>query len=85
MEISQLVESITQWLLAHGTRLVLILVLALVLLRVARVVIRRVFDRISRKRDQEEEFQKRAQTPEVLCALRPELRHRNRGSDHVPA
>ena len=85
MEISQLVESITQWLLAHGARLVLILVLALVLLRITRVVIRRVFDRISRKRDQEEEFRKTCSDPEVLCAFRPEHRHRNRGSDHGPA
>jgi small conductance mechanosensitive channel len=62
MEIGELVQRILEWLLDHGTRLVLILVLALVILRVAKVVIRRMFDRIAQKREKEEEFRKRAQT-----------------------
>ena len=62
MDIAELAQRVLTWLLEHGTRLVLILVLALVLLKVARVVLKRVFDRIGQKKEKEEEFRKRAQT-----------------------
>ncbi|MBN2553909.1 MAG: mechanosensitive ion channel family protein [Spirochaetales bacterium] len=62
MEINEILQRVLQWALDHGIRLVLIVVLALILLRVTTVVIRRVFDRIAKRREEEEEFRKRAQT-----------------------
>ena len=61
MDINVYLKEISSWLLSHGVRILLIIVLALIALKSAKILSRRLFSVVQR-RSEDTEFQKRAET-----------------------
>src|SRR4030042_5973196 len=61
MDINFYLKEITAWLLSHGVRILLIIVLALIALKAAQILSRRLFSVVQRRKD-DIEFQKRTET-----------------------
>ncbi|WAC08114.1 MAG: mechanosensitive ion channel family protein [Thermodesulfobacteriota bacterium] len=61
MDINVYLKEISSWLLSHGVRILLIIVLALIALKAAKILARRLFSVVQRRKD-DIEFQKRTET-----------------------
>ncbi len=61
MDINVYFKEISSWLLSHGVRILLIIVLALFALKAAKLLSRRLFSVVQRRKD-DTEFQKRTET-----------------------
>src|SRR4030042_6782444 len=61
MDINVYLKEIVSWLLSHGVRILLIIVLALIALKAAKILSRRLFAVVQRRKD-DTEFQKRTET-----------------------
>ncbi|MEJ2183289.1 MAG: mechanosensitive ion channel family protein [Nitrospirota bacterium] len=62
MNIEQYVQEVGHWFLTSGLRIVLILILALVVLKAVKLLSRRLAALLSRQKEEDVEFQKRAET-----------------------
>jgi len=61
MDINVYLKEIVSWLLSHGVRILLIIVLALIALKAAKILSRRLFSVVQQRKD-DTEFQKRTET-----------------------
>lgn len=61
MDLNVYLKEVTSWLLSHGVRILLIIVLALIALEAAKILSRRLFSVVQQRKD-DTEFQKRTET-----------------------
>ena len=61
MDINVYLKEMASWLLSHGVRILLIIVLALIALNAAKIFSRRLFSVVQQRKD-DAEFQKRTET-----------------------